>query len=98
MSPDVRRKYELTEPEHRFDAFSAVRDIGDKQVGVKVVLPPAMSGVMSIVRGFTNPAISESVQVSNTPTVSEAISEAVEVSNTPLVSESISESVEVTVT
>jgi len=98
MSPDVRRKYEITEPEHRFEAFSAPRDIGDKQVGVKRVLAPAESGLLGLISSFTNPTISESVSVSKTPTASEAISESVEVSNSPLVSESISESVEVTVT
>lgn len=55
---------------------------GFASIRVKPVPPPQMSGVMSIVRGFTNPAISESVQVLNAPTVSEAISESVEVTVT----------------
>jgi hypothetical protein len=30
--PDLKRKYEITRPEDKFDVATAVRDIGDKQV------------------------------------------------------------------
>ena len=32
MSPDLKRKYEITRPEDKFDVATEVRDIGDKQV------------------------------------------------------------------
>lgn len=36
MSPDLKRKYEITKPEAEFDIASEVRDIGDKQVAPAV--------------------------------------------------------------
>lgn len=77
--PDLRRKYEITEAEGSYELFTEPSDVGDKQVGPKVVLPPRMSGVLSVGRGFANPEISESVDVSTTLTASESISESVEV-------------------
>ena len=32
LSPDLKRKYEITKAEDEFDVATAVRDIGDKQV------------------------------------------------------------------
>jgi len=80
--PDVERKYERAEAEGNYEVDTEVSDIGDKKLAPKVVLPPALSGVMSIVRGFATPGISESVTVSTTPTASESISETVEVTVT----------------